>query len=62
MNNFIMMFGEQSETDSLNKDIPKHISTTPQGTYRVMIRQVYLGTFKEMNQAQNSVDEYLAKQ
>jgi len=62
MNNFIMMFGEQSETDSLNKDIPKHISTTPQGTYRVMIRQVYLGTFKEMQPAQIAVDEFLAKQ
>ena len=57
-----MMFGEQSETDSLNKDIPKHISTTPQGTYRVMIRQVYLGTFKEMQPAQIAVDEFLAKQ
>ena len=62
MNNFIMMFGEQSETDSLSKDIPKHISTTPQGTYRVMIRQVYLGTFKEMQPAQIAVDEFLAKQ
>jgi len=59
MNNFIMMFGEQSETDSLNKDIPKHISITPQGTYRVMRRRVYLGTFKTIEEAKDSVSNYL---
>tara|TARA_B100000795_G_C22676582_1_gene390030 strand:- start:153 stop:344 length:192 start_codon:yes stop_codon:yes gene_type:complete len=59
MNNFIMMFGEQSVDDELNRDIPKHISITPQGTYRVMIRKIYLGTFKTVEEAKGSVSNYL---
>jgi len=54
-----MMFGEQSVDDELNRDIPKHISITPQGTYRVMIRKIYLGTFKTVEEAKGSVSNYL---
>jgi hypothetical protein len=59
MNNFTMMFGEQSVNDKLNLDLPKHISITPQGTYRVMRRRVYLGTFKTIEEAKYSVSNYL---
>ena len=55
-----MMFGEQSVDDKLNIDIPKHISITPQGTYRVMRRRVYLGTFKTIEEAKYSVSNYLS--
>ena len=60
MNNFILMFGKpKDETRRPDRSLPHGVVLTPHGTYKTEVKRVYLGTFKELDQAVNAVTEFL---
>ena len=60
MNNFILMFGKpKDETRRSGRTLPHGVVLTPHGTYKTEVKRVYLGTFKELDQAVNAVTEFL---
>ena len=59
MNNFEMVFGTPSATDTHTGTMPRHVILTPQGTYKAIVKRDYLGTYKKIEQAINAVTEHL---
>ena len=59
MNNFVLMFGVQRDTEPGPGKMPYGIILTPQGTYKAIIKRVYLGTHKELKDAINAVNDHL---
>jgi len=60
MNNFILMFGKPKDaTRKLNNNLPQGIQLTRHGTYKAEVKRVYLGTFKKLDQAINTLTEHI---
>jgi len=54
-----MMFGKPQLTDTNNGSLPDYIITTPQGTFKAIVKGKYLGTHKKMEIALEVIKQYL---
>ena len=61
MDNFILMFGEPTQADTHAGTMPYGVILTPQGTFKALVKRVYLGTHKDINQAIRAVNDHLNK-
>jgi len=53
------MFGEPKDSDTNTGTMPYGVIYTPQGTYKSIVKRVYLGTHKELKDAINAVNDHL---
>ena len=53
------MFGNPSATDAQTGTMPNGVILTPQGTYKAIVKRVYLGTHKKIEHAINAVNDHL---
>lgn len=55
------MFGKPKDVKQTPSKMPHGVQRTPHGTFKTTIKRVYLGTFKEIDQAINAVTEHIKK-
>jgi hypothetical protein len=59
MDNFTMQFGAPTDEEDQELSASNYIRETVHGSYKAIVNRVYLGSFKNMDQALDVVNDYL---